>query len=121
MLNTHIQDISTDDIQAKEIFVDSLNWLWPDSLYGIEKCLIYFVQNAIPSLEASFKTKNMIEINPIIDVSTLKVNTSKRVKEILINVAGMYVLNDSGNFALFYLESYLWIFFRLSLSKKDKI
>ncbi|NVY96772.1 hypothetical protein HU830_06335 [Lactobacillus sp. DCY120] len=121
VMNFHVQDISMNNIRSKEIFVDSLNWLWPDSIAGIDECLVYFMQRAFPSFGIGFKTKNMVEIDPIVNVSNLKIKNNERIKEILINVAGVYVPNKEDKFSFFYLEQYLKILFKLKLMEKYKI
>lgn len=121
VMGFHVLEISSNKIRSKEVFVDSLSWMWPAQIENVENCLVYFVQKAFPDFTNHLEAENTIEVSPIIDIKKIKELEVTRKKEILIDVAGIFIPYETDVFGMNYLNTYLDIFLKLKLLQKYSI
>lgn len=110
------------NLSIKNIFVDSLNWMWPESIEGIDCCDMYIIQNCFLEQGNKGKNANEVIVNPILDLDFPAGIVQKKSKNIiLINFSGIITPDNKDNFFIEYVSYYLNIFSEISVIERYKV
>ncbi|MDG3143156.1 hypothetical protein MKL29_10145 [Streptococcus suis] len=122
VMNMNIPKIQRNtDLNIKNVFVDSLSWMWEKPLDGINEYDIYFVQNAFIDSNNLFSYKNIQTINPIINTEGIKKITESKSNKILLNFAGIVTPYENDVFFKEYILFYLKLFEKIPNIDKYEI
>ncbi|MGO5473639.1 hypothetical protein [Streptococcus hyointestinalis] len=122
VMNINIPKIQRNtDLHIKNVFVDSLSWMWEKPLDGIDEYDIYFVQNAFIDSNNLLSYKNIQTINPIINTEGITKITESKSNRILLNFAGIFTPYENDAFFKEYILFYLKLFEKIPNIDKYEI
>jgi hypothetical protein len=121
VMNLHVQSVTEKNGLTKQIFIDSLSWMWDKTINGIEKADFYFIQDTFKNLEKVKNLSNKRYVNPILGLPESVYEVSEKKNNIVVNVSGIFTPFESEKFGIRYLQFYLDVFQTLDLSEYENV